>query len=562
MWHIHAYIGGFSLQETNEKSKAQSTLNLNRWLKKIRTLCLVLFVMALTVGGLQGDELMEPPKSVRIGLVTYFEHVEYIHFYNNTVVPGFYENDAFVGEAVITTSGKDFWFSAATKLYLESEQTYSTYEEALVKVAPLREAGYKAYATLIARGTWKVFAGHKATQAELDQVKAAINGLNDVTYIQAPASYERVIMESGSNYPMMFENRYGRTVFSTNDLRGTVPVIDLGKRSYRGYIEPGRYGHNDMTAVNVVDLDDYLYSVVKSEIYADWPVESIKAQSVAARTFAVYYKEIARKFPNDPFDLDDTINSQVYKGFSVEDERVNVAVDATSGEMIYYNGKVIPAYFFASSGGRTENSEDVWSGTVPYLKSVPDIYENEPEKHPWLKVITPSEIKSALAKRDINIGDITDVQVDAYTDAGRAMNLIVYGTGGSYTLKKETMRYWLGLNSRKFILLKSDYKPDYTRSVMNGDGVVSEVNYTAASAINGNGDVTPLLNGLEQVIVMGTENIINQPMVNGQSGAFIFAGEGWGHGAGMSQSGARGMANVGYGYKEILEYYYTGVKVQ
>lgn len=494
-------------------------------------------------------------------MTTYYEHVDSIHIYNHTVIPGFYIDGEFRAESTISTSGNDFWFSAAERLYLESEQTYGTYEEALVKVAPLREAGYKAYATLIAEKTWKVFAGHKNSQAEIDNIKAAINGLNDVTYVNAPASYERIIMESGSNYPVMFENRYSRVAFSTEDLRGDDRVIDLGKRSYRGYMEIGRYGWNDLTAVNQVNLEDYLYSVVVSEIYAKWPEESLKAQAVAARSYAVYHVVVYNKFKNDPFDLDDTVNSQVYKGYAIEDKRINAAVDATKGEMILYEGTVIPAYFFAASGGRTEDSQNVWSGSKPYLKSVPDIYEQEPERHPWLMSLTPSEIASKLADRGVSVGTVTDLQAVGYSDAGRVMTLRVVGTAGSYDLDKESMRVWLGIWGRKFTIIKSDFRPDTNYDAVNGDGAAT-VNYNGASVISGDGQVQTLLNGTEQVIVMGTENIINQPMITGQSGKFILAGEGWGHGVGMSQAGAKGMANEGFMYKEILEHYYTDTVVQ
>ncbi len=530
--------------------------------KKSIVVILALVIMVTNISDITGESLRQPPVSLRIGLVTYFENVGNIHFYNRTIMPGFYEDSVFFPETTLFSGSYEFWVSPASRMYLESEQTLSTYEEALAISSSLRAAGQKAYPTLIARQTWKVFAGHSASKGELDQVLSAINGQYGMTYQVAPASNERVFLESGENEPILLENRYNNVVFGTADLREGVPVIDLGKRSYRGYIEVARYGRGDVTAVNIIKLDDYLYSVVVSEIYAKWPVESIKAQSVAARTFAVFYKEIARKYPNDPFDLDDTISSQVYKGYSVEDSRVNIAVDATSGEMIYYNGEVIPAYFFASSGGRTENSEDVWSGTVPYLKSVADIYETEPERGPWIKSLTPGDVQNALLKHGIDIGTVTDLVADGYTDAGRVLTLRVVGTGGSYELKKETMRYWLGINSRKFVILKSGCSPDYTHGVISAAGAAETVDYRNAFVMDGDGSVSPVMSDKEQVIVMGTENIINHPIISGQSGVFLLAGEGWGHGAGMSQAGAKGMANAGFMYREILQHYYSGTVIQ
>lgn len=528
-----------------------------------RLVAVVLTVMVLvtSISSVNGEVVTVMPETIRIGLTSYYQHIESVHIYNTTIVPGFYGEDGFVGESVITTSGKDYWFSPATMLYLESDQSFASYEEVLAKVSPLREAGYKAYGTLMAEKTWKVFVGDKGSQSEIDTIKGAINGLNDVTYENAPASKERLIMESASNDPIMFENRYDRVVLSTEDMRGEDRVIDLGKRSYRGYIEVGRYGWDDLSVVNQIEFDDYLYSVVVSEIYAKWPEESIKAQAVAARSFAMYHTVEYAKYPKEVFDLDDTINSQVYKGYAIEDERVNGAVDATSGEVVLYKGDVIPAYFFAASGGRTESSSNVWSGSVPYLQSVPDIYELEPERYPWLKAYTPSEIESALANRGVNIGSITDLEAVGYTDGGRVLTLRVIGSNGSYDLEKETMRYALGMYSRKFTIIKAGFRPTTTYNAVTSDGTTT-VNYNGASVINGDGEVQKVLNGTEQVIVMGTENIINQPMISGQSGQFILAGQGWGHGVGMSQAGAKGMANEGFTYREILEYYYTDTVVQ
>lgn len=522
---------------------------------------MLVVMMFSSISGINGETLVDIPDMVRVGLTTYFEQKGELHIYNYSVIPGFMVNGEFVGESTIGDNYKDFEFIPGTKLYLESDQIFGTYEEALEKVIPLRQAGYKAYATLMASRTWKVFAGHVNSQGELDNIKSAIDGLNDVTYQNAPGSKERIIMLSNDNYPIMFENRYERVVFYTADRRGDDAVIDLGKRSYRGYMEIGRYGRNDLSAVNVINLDEYLYSVVMSEIYASWPEETLKAQSVAARTFAVYYSVVANKYPNDPFDLDDTVNSQVYKGYSIEDERVNAAVDATSNELIYYEGSVIPAYFFASSGGRTENSENVWTGTVPYLKSVPDIYEQEPERHPWIKTYTASEIASKLSDRGVSVGTVTSIEARGYSDAGRVITLRIHGTNGSYDLDKEKMRYWLGMYSRKFVILDSGYKPQTTYDVVTADDTTT-VNYNGAYVVDASGSTSKVLNGTEQVIVMGTENIINQPMINGSSGVFTLAGEGWGHGVGMSQAGAKGMAKEGFTYKEILEYYYTGTIVQ
>jgi len=142
------------------------------------------------------------------------------------------------------------------------------------------------------------------------------------------------------------------------------------------------------------------------------------------------------------------------------------------------------------------------------------------------------------------------------------LTLRITGTKGTYDLEKETMRYWLGINSRKFVVLKENYSPDYSHPVISNSEDIDNISYTNAYVVDASGDIQKVLGNQDQVIVMGTENIINQPMISGRSGVFILAGEGWGHGAGMSQAGAKGMAIEGFGYREILQHYYTGTVIQ
>jgi len=99
--------------------------------KRFVALVVITLLMVTSVSSVNGQGLRQAPATVRIGLVTYYEYVNSIHFYNNTIVPGFFENEVFQPESTIYTEGEDFWFSPAMKLYLESAQTFTTYEEAL-----------------------------------------------------------------------------------------------------------------------------------------------------------------------------------------------------------------------------------------------------------------------------------------------------------------------------------------------------------------------------------------------------------------------------------------------
>ncbi|MEM8780250.1 MAG: SpoIID/LytB domain-containing protein, partial [Cyanobacteria bacterium P01_G01_bin.49] len=141
-------------------------------------------------------------------------------------------------------------------------------------------------------------------------------------------------------------------------------VVWIGDRWYRGKVRLIRQG-SGVTALNLVDLEEYLYSVVGSEAYPTWPQEALKAQAVVARTYALYQSS---KASNRYYDLDTTTKTQVYKGLEAEFVSTHDAVKSTLGRVLTYQGQVILSAFHSSSGGHTENVEDVWSSPLPYLR--------------------------------------------------------------------------------------------------------------------------------------------------------------------------------------------------
>lgn len=521
-------------------------------------LCMILNISASASGS---DSDINFNAKIRVGLKQYNERASFITVDNATLIMGYDMNGEWLQETTFKSSN-GFKFVPAFNYLLISEQYFYTYDEAIIKVNMLREQGYNAYAGSASQGIWKIYVGNVATEVEAEDIRNTINTLYDLTYEVSGDNGYRTFMEYSAGYPVVFENTYQHPTFSTNDLVDGIAVIDLGSRSYRGKIEIGRYGNVGVTAINIVGLNEYLYGVVPSEMPKSFPLEALKAQAVAARNYAIYYTYVNLKYPNQPYDVCDTVSSQVYKGFGVEADICTQAVNETTDKLVYYGDTIIPAYFFSSSGGHTEDSQNVWSGTVPYLTGKSDLYETDPERDPWLTVLTPSDIQKALSKYSVNIGNITDVQVLDYSDTGRAMTLRIIGTSGQYDLVKETMRYWLGLNSRKFTLVKSGDTPNKTFYTVSSTGETKSINYNSTYSINDDLNTSPVNSGREQLIVMSGENICNYSMVSGQKGQFIFVGQGWGHGVGMSQCGSKGMAENGYTFEEILEYYYTGTEVR
>lgn len=279
--------------------------------------------------------------------------------------------------------------------------------------------------------------------------------------------------------------------------------LSLDGRRYRGALEL-RHKSGGLTAVNIVPVDDYLRSVVPEEMPVDWPAEAIKAQSVAARSFALASRG---RHAGEGYDLCTTTHCQLYTGTAAEKSASNAAIKATRGEVLTYGGKPIEALFHTDSGGMTENSEDVWGSHVPYLRAAKD---TPTKTMPWTKTISRADLERKLAAKGHDIGKVRSLALSPLaigraakdrTASGRVKTMTVKGTKGTATLSGTTWRSLLGLKSTLF-----DAK-------LTKDAVT-------------------------------------------------FTGYGSGHGLGISQWGAERMAAKGKSYADILHHYYTGTTLQ
>ena len=215
----------------------------------------------------------------------------------------------------------------------------------------------------------------------------------------------------------------------------------IGDRWYRGKTRLIREG-NTITAINHVELEDYLYSVVGAEAVSTWPIEALKAQAVAARSYALYKRNSE---PNDIYDVDTTVGTQVYKGLDTEYTTTHEAVDSTLGQIMTYNNEVILAAFHSSSGGYTENVEDIWTSPLPYLRSVVD-YDQKSPVFEWQQIFPVSRIKTLVA----GIGNIRGLQPAQMTPRGRVITMKVTGDLGSAMISGKDLRTTLDLRSTLF----------------------------------------------------------------------------------------------------------------
>jgi stage II sporulation protein D len=213
------------------------------------------------------------------------------------------------------------------------------------------------------------------------------------------------------------------------------------KKAYRGTFTITSDG-KQLTLVNTVPLEQYLYAVVPSEMPKTWPAEALKAQAVAARSYA-----LAVRKTTGPFDVYPDTRSQVYGGVSSEKASANAAVDATAGKVLTYGGKAAIAYFFSTSGGRTAAIADVWnSAPVPYLVSVPDPYDSISPYHDWGPMtFTATQLAKALKAR----GRLLDVQTTV-NPSERVTDTMVMGAKGQATMAGTDVRAALGLRSTWF----------------------------------------------------------------------------------------------------------------
>jgi stage II sporulation protein D len=243
--------------------------------------------------------------------------------------------------------------------------------------------------------------------------------------------------------------------------QGLVTVADKGV--YRDVIEyrPGLSG--GVTAVNRVELEHYVRGVVPLESPASWPIEALKAQAVAARSYA-----LGTGNGGGIFDHYDTTASQVYGGYSAEQPTTNQAVARTRGEVLLYNGKVIVAYFHSTSGGHTENNENIFEGStpLPYIRGVRDPWDKTSPYHRWRATYSARSLGNALG-----VGRLRRVRVNQRGSSSRIVYATFRGSGGRNRLHGYgEIRPRLGLRDAPSIIKRITSRGSTARAAVAGLG--------------------------------------------------------------------------------------------
>lgn len=501
----------------------------------------------------------------------------------------FDENRVF--NTVGTTAETTISMTAAGDVYLGVDGTYSnamatendtyigpwhvqvdgllSYEEAASAAEQL--GGYPAWIDF----GYAIRIGAFATEEEALSYAEALGGGN--------------VVKSSSTGVLVTVTRTDRILFEF-DCSGVLSLgvmpDGLGEEAvtwFKGYKYPGGFEYprvtgGDLHVYNVVNLESYVKGVIPYEMSNSWPMAALEAQSVCARTYACRSSKHLSAYG---FDVCNTTDCQVYYGYSGTggngpNERTNAAVDNTCGQLLYHQGDMIQnAVYHSSNGGATEDVVNVWGSVRDYLVGKEDPYEGQISipNYNWTVTYTADELTWILQEKGYSIGRVQNVYVSEYTPMGNVKKITFEGTGGTKTVSGETCRtifysstYGKSVKSMRFGINGSRptgekqeyYINDATSAVTSLEGVAVLSGSGMLGKLSGESFAVLSSSGLSAVENTGSGG---KP-VTPQDGVFVIDGVGSGHNLGLSQWGARSMAELGYTYEEILHFYYTDITIE
>jgi stage II sporulation protein D len=347
--------------------------------------------------------------------------------------------------------------------------------------------------------------------------------------------------------------------FTIQETKGVSPLslLKINNTLYRGSADL-IIKNSNLQVINIVDMEDYLKGVVPNEMPASWPKEALKAQAIAARSYAAKTKSALTTSPN----------SQVYKGYSSEKPSTNEAVKETEGLYVKYNGQIIQAFFHSTSGGKTANVGDVWNSNqslYPYLTSVADPYESSPHSN-WSFTFAPSTILQSFDFNDPST-ILYDVSIKKTGANGEVGAVTVVTSAGEKTIS--------GNESKIRDLFRTNDSRYYNKLPSNWFDI--KVNKDDALSVQTSKGKIPLstLNGQRVQTSVGSKTITGDVSIKVQTVAgvvpispnagavtsIVVNGKGWGHRIGMSQYGAKSLAERGWTAEQILRHYFKGAIV-
>ena len=348
------------------------------------------------------------------------------------------------------------------------------------------------------------------------------------------------------------------------------PTWFKGYKYAGGFVYP-RVTGGGLYVFNVVGMEDYVKGVLPHEMGVGWPAAALEAQAVCARTYANVTKKHLGAYG---FDVCNTTDCQVYNGINASGPDTDAAVDATAGQCVWYRGALAETVYHASDGGATESAENVWGSAVGHLIGKTDPYEGSITipNYSYTVTYSPSELTWVLQNSGYSIGTVKNAYVSERTATGNVYKVtFVDTTGKSLTVKGETCRlafysttYGKSVKSMRFSI-NGDTGGTASGYYVNGSGnSISSV--SGAYTISGTGTVAAYSGNAPYAVT--SSGISALDTTSGASsapsaapGSFVITGTGNGHNVGLSQYGAKAMAEQGYSYRDILNFYYTDITI-
>lgn len=406
-------------------------------------------------------------------------------------------------------------------------------------------------------GGWKVAVGTATDTTLINSLREQLVTVTpELTWDVLPVDFRRIeVVNQAGELLFSYANLPSRPL-RVEVVSGLETVMGVEGKRHRGTFEFSLNHDHQFIVVSIMHVDDYIKGVVPREMPATWPLEALKAQAVVARTYTYVNRG---KHAGEGFDLCcASTHCQAYGGVEWERDSTNRAVDETTGIVAFFNGRLASTFYHSDSGGHTENVENVWTSAIPYLIGVPDPYgAMAGSTHSsWQTELTQAQLQEIVRFNGSDVGTILSVATRGRYPSGRVAELVITGTRGSVTYTKQQARLLNG-SSGLFALRSTMY------NVSSNAGTVVATNGETST-------ILPLLPGLQVATANGVQTVPSAQQyvlrgggttatVNAVPSSFVFRGSGWGHGIGMSQWGARGMAELGHTYTEILLHYYRGI---
>ncbi len=493
------------------------------------------------------------------------------------------------GRTLATTGG--FYQNGQVKggYHIQIGTTFDTFDQVMLEIAAVQSLAPDAY--LAYDDGWRIYTGLYMSQedayANLNMMTGMLSNYARIVTDPNPSS---VIVATKEKILFSFDSTEKEFLFNAQ-------IFEVNAIKYRGSFIVKRLPGSDFTFINRVTMSDYLYGVLPKEMSGDWPIEALKAQAIAARNYVLMS---GNKYAAYGFNVDNTTNSQVYGGYTAEKPNSNRAVDETNGYVLTALGEIVPLYFHSNSGGITDNSEYVWNVALPYIKSTLDPYSLGYPNTDWRVTMNRADIEQKLIIGGYSIGSLKTINILERAPSGRVTNLEFIGSLSKATLSKEKIRSVLGSTALKSLLFSFDVETAVTNIEKASSGVQSTLANTI-TPVSSNQSIAPLVMtsnagiyaefiasdklsivdaGQSKTVIVdkmalrsAADIYSNAPQVSVpymykstesfdmSGGNVIFYGHGYGHGLGMSQFGAKKMAEMGMTFEEILSFYYKDTQL-